>query len=161
VVPGLDSSIITIVHVVLGLGGLAAGAVVLLGMLCSRALPGTTAFFLAATLLGDATGLLFPFAGLGFSYVAGALSFVVLVPTLTAFYLYRLAGAWRGIYAAGVTTLLCLEAVIAFGHCIANITFLRSLSQTSVEFAMEALIIATLVILGTLAVRYFHPPSAV
>jgi hypothetical protein len=157
----LDPSIIVIVHVALGLGGLAAGAVVLLGMLCSRALPGTTALFLSATLLGDLTGFLFPFAGLGFSHVAAALSLAALVPTLAGFYLYRLAGAWRGIYAAGVTTILCLEAVIAFGHALSSIGLFHSLARTSVEFAMEMMISGTLLALGTLAIRYFHPRSLV
>ena len=58
---GLSLPAFTLVHVIISLIGIAAGLVVMFGLLGSKAMPGLTAIFLLFTILTSATGFLFPF----------------------------------------------------------------------------------------------------
>src|SRR5947207_12639644 len=60
---GMSIATFTVDHVIISLIGIAAGLVVLYGLLGSNRLPGWTALFLAATVLTSVTGFFFPFAG--------------------------------------------------------------------------------------------------
>src|SRR5262245_9077352 len=95
---GLSLSAFTTLHVVLSLIGIATGIVVVLGMLAGRRLPGTTALFLASTVLTSVTGLMFPFNGFLPSHAFAILSLLVLALALLALYAFQLAGPWRAVY---------------------------------------------------------------
>jgi hypothetical protein len=97
------------VHVIISLIAIAAGIIVMFGLLTSKSMPGLTAIFLLFTILTSATGFLIPplvSEKLLPSHMVGALSLVLLAIACIALYGMKLSGAWRWIYA--VTALLSL-----------------------------------------------------
>ena len=154
---GLSPSTFVVLHVVLSLVGLATGIAALIGMLGSRVLPGITALFLLSTLATSMTGFFFPFTGVGIGHVTGVLSLAVLVPTLVALCVHRLAGHWRWIYVAGATTALWLNGVIAIFQAYAKIAYLQPLAGTPAVMATQAVVFVTLALIGSLAAAVFEP----
>lgn len=103
---GMSLSAFTILHVIISLVAIAAGLIVMFGMLGANPSPGLTAIFLLFTILTSATGFLFPFTQLLPSHMIGILSLVLLAIACIAFYVMKLNGPWRWIYV--VTALLSL-----------------------------------------------------
>jgi hypothetical protein len=103
---GMSLATFTLVHVIISLIAIAAGFVVLSGLLGSNRMAGMTALFLLTTILTNATGFLFPFEKLLPSHMIAALSLVLLAIACLALYGMKLSGAWRWIYV--VTALLSL-----------------------------------------------------
>jgi len=103
---GLSLSAFTTLHVVISLIAIAAGLIVMFGMLGSKPPGGLTGIFLLFTILTSATGFLFPFTGLTPGLIIGALSLVLLAIACIALYGVKLAGPWRWIYV--VTALISL-----------------------------------------------------
>src|SRR3954447_235391 len=95
---GLSLPAFTLIHVVISLIGIAAGLVVMFGLLGSKAMPGLTAIFLAFTILTSATGFLFPVKELLPSHIIGIISLVLLAIACIALYGMKLAGVWRPVY---------------------------------------------------------------
>ena len=104
----LDMSLatFTMVHVIISLTAIAAGLVVMVGMLCSKQMPGLTAIFLLFNVLTSVTGFMFPFNGITPGILIGILSLILLAIACTALCAMHLAGAWRWIYL--VTALVSL-----------------------------------------------------
>jgi hypothetical protein len=89
------------VHVIISLIGIAAGFIVMSGMLGSNRMPGWTALFLVLTILTSATGFLIPplvSEKLLPSHMIGALSLLLLAIACFALYGQKLSGAWRWIF---------------------------------------------------------------
>jgi hypothetical protein len=103
---GMSLATFTLVHVIISLIAIAAGFVVLSGLLGSSRMAGMTALFLLTTILTNATGFLFPFEKLLPSHIIALLSLVLLAIACIALYGMKLSGAWRWIYV--VTALLSL-----------------------------------------------------
>jgi hypothetical protein len=106
---GMSLATLTMVHVIISLIAIAAGLVVMFGMLGSNRMPGLTAIFLLFTFLTSATGFVIPplvTETLLPSHIFGILSFILLAIACIALYAMNLAGAWRWIYV--VTALLSL-----------------------------------------------------
>jgi hypothetical protein len=103
---GMSLATFTLVHVIISLIAIAAGFVVLSGLLGSNRMAGMTALFLLTTILTNATGFLFPFEKLLPSHIIALLSLVLLAIACLALYGMKLSGAWRWIYV--VTALLSL-----------------------------------------------------
>jgi hypothetical protein len=103
---GMSLAAFTMVHVIISLIAIAAGFVVLSGLLGSNRMAGMTALFLLTTILTNATGFLFPFEKLLPSHMIALLSLVLLAIACLALYGMKLSGAWRWIYV--VTALLSL-----------------------------------------------------
>ncbi len=101
---GMSLATFTLVHVIISLIAIAAGFVVLSGLLGSNRMAGMTALFLLTTILTNATGFLFPFEKLLPSHIIALLSLVLLAIACIALYGMKLSGAWRWIYV--VTALL-------------------------------------------------------
>src|SRR3569623_3849555 len=95
---GLSLSAFTLVHVLISLIAIAAGLVVMFGLLGSKPMPGLTAIFLLFTILTNASGFLFPFKELLPSYIIAGISLVLLAIACIALYGMKLKGAWRPIY---------------------------------------------------------------
>src|SRR3954467_9363085 len=98
---GMSLSTFVLVHVIISLVGIAAGILVLFGLLGSKRMGGMTALFLVTTILTSATGFLIPplvSDKLLPSHVIGALSLVLLAVACFALYGQKLAGAWRWVY---------------------------------------------------------------
>ena len=95
---GMSLQAFTLVHVVISLIAIAAGLVVMFGLLGSKSMPGLTAIFLAFTILTSVTGFLFPFEKLLPSHIIGIISLVLLAAACFALYGKKLAGVWRPVY---------------------------------------------------------------
>jgi hypothetical protein len=160
---GMSLSTFTTVHVVLSLIGIAAGLIVLIGMLNGRNRNGVTAVFLGTTILTSATGFLFPFSALLPSHVVGIISLAVLAVAVIAFYGRGLSGAWRAIYVVTATVALYLNVFVGVVQAFQKVAFLQPLAPTQAEapfVVAQAIVLVLFGVLGFLAVRKFHPTSA-
>jgi uncharacterized membrane protein SirB2 len=159
---GMSLATFTQVHVILSLIGIAAGLVVLGGMLGSKRLEGWTAVFLVTTILTSVTGFFFPFTGITPPHVFGVVSLVVLAVALMALYGRRLRGAWRWLYVVGALVALYLNVFVGVVQAFLKIPFLTALAPTQSEppfFVAQLLALAVFVVLGVRAVRRFRPTS--
>src|SRR5882757_8116019 len=112
---GMSLSTFVTAHVIISLIGIAAGIVVLFGMLGSNRMPGLTAIFLLFTILTSATGFLIPplvSEKLLPSHIIGALSLVLLAIACIALYGTKLSGAWRWIYTVTAMVSLYLNVFV-------------------------------------------------
>ena len=157
---GLSLSAFTTLHVIVSLIGIAAGFIVLYGLLGSQKLAGWTAVFLATTILTSVTGFLFPFNGLLPAHVIGAISLIVLAVALAALHAFRLAGPWRWVYVVTALLALYLNVFVGVVQAFQKLAFLQPLAPTQSEppFAIaQFAVLAIFVALGFLALRRFHP----
>jgi hypothetical protein len=158
-----DLETYTVVHVVISLIAIAAGLVVVFGMLGANRLAGWTALFLFTTILTSLTGFGFPFVQLLPSHVVGAISLAVLLVAVLAYYQFRLAGAWRWIYVVAALLALWANVFVLIVQAFQKIGFLATLAPTQSEPPFQIVQIAALalfVVLGIFAVRRFRPPAA-
>jgi len=160
---GLSLSAFTTVHVIISLVAIAAGLVVVFGMLGNKRLPGWTALFLLTTILTSATGFLFPFDKLLPSHITGIISLVVLAIALLALYVFRLSGGWRWIYVVAAVAALYLNVFVAVVQSFMKVSFLTPLAPTQSEppfLIAQLAVLAIFAVLGFLAVKRFHPAAA-
>lgn len=160
---GLSLSAFTTLHVIVSLIAIAAGFIVLLGMLGAHRLAGTTAIFLATTVLTSVTGLLFPFSSLLPSHAFAILSLVVLALAVLALYVFRLEGSWRWVYIISALIALYLNVFVAVVQAFQKVSFLQPLSPTQSEppfFIAQLAILVLFVLLGAVALRKFYPATA-
>jgi hypothetical protein len=158
---GMSLAAFTQLHVVISLIGIAAGLVVVFGMLGSKRMPGWTALFLAATILTSVTGFLFPFEKLLPSHVVGIISLVVLAIALIALYIGHAGGAWRWIYVTSALLALYFNVFVLVVQGFAKVPALKQLAPTQTEapfVAAQGAVLLIFVALAVLAIRSFHPP---
>ena len=162
---GMSLSTFVLVHVIISLIGIAAGFIVMFGMLGSNRMPGLTALFLLLTILTSATGFLIPplvSEKLLPSHMIGVLSLILLAIACYALYGEKLSGSWRWIYV--LTALLAqyfnvfvlvIQSFLKVGplHALAP-----SVPPSEPPFAIAqgiVLVFFIIVIIG--AIRRFHP----
>jgi hypothetical protein len=121
---GMSLETFTLVHVILSLVGIAAGLIVVFGMLGAKRLEGWTALFLATTVLTSVTGFFFPSSFMP-SHVVGIISLVFLAAALVGLYVYRLAGAWRWIYVVGAVVALYLNVFVGVVQAFMKVSLLQ------------------------------------
>lgn len=124
---------LTLVHVVISLLGIGSGFVVVCGLLTGRRLQGWTTLFLASTVATSATGFLFPFERLLPSHKVGIVSLFVLALAILARYAFRMAGAWRWIYAVGAVVALYLNVFVGVVQAFQQVPVLHALAPTQSE----------------------------
>jgi hypothetical protein len=150
----------TLFHVALSLVGIVAGFVVAFDMLNSRASDGWTSVFLSTTVATSATGFLFPFHHLMPSHIVGLISLAVLSTAIIARYPCRLAGRWRGVYAACAVLSLYLNVFVLIAQAFAKIPFLRAAepNQPNLSFILsQSVTLVAFAALGISAVLCFRP----
>lgn len=155
----MDLNGFTLFHVALSLVGVAAGFVVLGGFFARAELRLANHVFLAATVLTNVTGLLFPFTQVLPSHVLAVLSLAVLAVALWAFYARRLAGRARTLYVATAAIALYLNVFVLAVQTFVKNPALHVLAPTQSEapFAIvQALILAAFVAAGIVAARRFR-----
>jgi len=160
---GLSLSAFTTLHVVISLIGIAAGFIVLYGLLSSQRLGASTAVFLATTILTSVTGFMFPINGVTPGLVLGAISLVVLAVALVALYVFGLAGPWRWVYVVTALLALYFNVFVGVVQAFQKLAFLQPLAPTQSEppfVAAQAAVLVLFLALGYLAVRRFHPDGA-
>jgi hypothetical protein len=157
---GISIPAFTTVHVIISLIGIAAGLLVLAGMLNANRLSGLTAIFLLTTVLTSVTGFLFPSSGFTPAQAFGYLSLVLLAIALAALYVFHLAGAWRWIYVATAVTALYLNCFVLVVQMFQKLPAINALApnQSEPPFQIsQGLLLLAFIVLGILAARRFHP----
>ena len=157
---GMSTSAFTHLHVILSLIGIAAGLIVLFGMLGSNRMSAWTALFLATTVLTSVTGFFFPRDELLPSHIVGIVSLVVLAIALFALYVRRLAGSWRWIYVASAVLALYLNVFVGVVQAFQKLPFLTTLAPTQSEppfIVVQAVVLVLFAVLGIGAARGFYP----
>ncbi len=157
---GLSTSMFTLVHVILSLVGIAAGLVVVFGMLGSKRQPGWTALFLLTAVLTSVTGFFFPRDHVLPSHIVGVISLIALAVALWALYVNRLAGASRWIYASAAVLALYLNIFVAIVQAFQKLPLLQSLAPTQSEppfLYTQLAVLAIFVLLNIIAMIRFRP----
>jgi hypothetical protein len=159
---GLSLSAFTTLHVVISLIAIAAGFVVMFGMLGSNRMPALTGLFLLFTILTSVTGLMFPFEKLLPSHILSIISLVLLVIACITLYGTKLSGASRWIYAVTALASLYINVFVLVIQSFLKIPALHALAPgnppNGPAFAVVqgiVLVFFIIVIIG--AVRRFHP----
>jgi hypothetical protein len=148
---GLSTATFTLVHVILSLIGIGAGLIALVGLIRNNFLSTINAVFLFTTVLTSVTGFLFPIKGITPGIILGILSMIALVFAIVALYLWKLAGAWRGIYVITASLALYFNVFVLFAQLFAKVPSLKALAPTpaSPVFAATQVILLVFFILFT------------
>ena len=153
----------TIVHVLISLAAIAAGFVVLAGLINAKPLKGWTAFFLSTTVATSVTGFFFPFHKLTPAHVVGIISLVALALAIFALYQRKLLGPWRWIYVASAVLSLYLNFFVLIVQLFQKVSVLRNLAPTQTEppfVIAQSSALLMFVALGIASAIRFRPPLA-
>ncbi len=151
---------LTVVHVLLSLAGIAAGFVVLWGLVTSRRLEGWTALFLATTIVTSASGFLFPVDRITPAHVFGIISLAALGVAVVARYQRHLAASWRVAYVLSAVAAQYLNFFVLIVQLFLKVPALKALAPTQTEpaFAVSQLLALLFFVgVGVLAVIRFRP----
>jgi len=151
-------ALFTVVHVLLSLAGIAAGFLVLGGLLISREFGRSTAVFLVATVLTSVTGFFFPFHGLTPAIGLGIVSLIALAIAIYSRYVRSLAEAWRRVYVIAAVTALYFNVFVLVVQLFQKVPSLKALAPTQTEapFAVtQVAVLALFVVAGIRAARNF------
>lgn len=149
-------------HVLISLVGIAAGFVVIYGLIVSKRLDLWTAVFLATTVLTSVTGFLIPADHFTPGHAFGILSMIALAAALWARYPKKMAGPWRITYVLSAAFAQYLNFFVLIVQSFQKVPLLHDLAPTQSEgpFAASQLAALLLFILLTVsAVRRFRPDS--
>jgi hypothetical protein len=156
---GMTLATFTLFHVILSLVGIAAGLIVVYGLLAGKRLDLWTAIFLVFTVLTSATGFFFPFTHLLPSHIVGILSLLVLAVAIFARYPRRLEGGWRRIYVVCAMIALYLNCFVAVVQSFLKVPALHALAPHGNEppfLIAQLALLAVFVWLTIVATRRFH-----
>jgi hypothetical protein len=161
----MSLSTFTLVHVIISLIGIAAGFIVMFGMLGSNGMPAWAAIFLLFTILTSATGFLIPpllSDKLLPSHMIGILSLMLLAIACFALYGQKLSGSWRWVYVVTAMISLYLNVFVLVIQSFLKIGPLHALAPSvppsEPPFAVAqgvVLVFFVIVIIG--AIRRFRP----
>ena len=160
----LDITTITLVHTVISIVAIAAGLVVVGGLIAGVRIDGWTGIFLVTTALTSVTGFFFPFGRLLASHWVGIISLIILPFVIAARYWKHLRGAWRGIYVVGTVLVLYLNFFVLMVQLFRHIPALivAAPKQTEPPFVLTQLVVLALFAwLGFAAFRRFRPEAVV
>ncbi len=156
-------TLLTFVHVVISLIGIATGFVVTYGLLTAKRLNGWTAVFLATTVATSVTGFLFPVDRFLPSHAIGILSLVLLAVAIAARYSKHLAGKWNSIYVVTALASQYLNVFVLVVQAFLKVPALKALApnQTEPPFALvQGVVLLTFVAIGTVAFFKFRNVQA-
>ena len=123
----------TLIHVILSLVALFTGFQVAGGMLAGKRLEGSTALFLATTILTNITAFGFPAERVLPSHIVAALSLVLLAVAVVARYLRGLAGPWRAVFVVTALSSLYFNIFVLIVQLFLKFPALRDLAPTQAE----------------------------
>ena len=147
----LGLSTLGFIHTALSLLALASGLVVVMGLVGGRPLNGWTAVYFASAVATNATGFTFP-GDFGIPHYLGLGAALALMVAIPARYIFRLAGAWRPIYA--VATVVSVHVLVFFtiGEAFLRIPSLNALAPTLTETPFAVTQLAGMLLFVALAV---------
>ena len=152
----MTSSAFLIFHVAVSLIAIAAGFVVVWGMLTGRRLDAWNELFIFTTFVTSATGFGFPFHGLTPAHVVGALSLVILIIAAAARYRFHLERSWLRVYVITVLIALYLNVFVLVVQAFLKVPALHALAPKGSEppFAIaQSAVLLIFIALGVLATR--------
>ena len=156
---GMTLATFTAVHVALSLIGIAAGFVVMIGLLRGTQLRGWTAVFLVTTVATSVTGYGFPVDRVLPSHIVGVLSLVVLAIAILALYALHLSGAWRSMYVVCAALALYFNVFVGVVQAFLHVPALHALAPQQNEppfVIVQLIVLAGFVVLTILAVKRFR-----
>ncbi len=159
---GIPTAAFLQIHVLMSLIGIAAGLVVLYGLLIARHLGGWTALFLATTILTSLSGFPLPPFGFDPPRAVGVISLILLGLATAALYVFNLKEAWRWIYVCAAVAALYLNVFVAVVQSFQKLAFLQPLAPTQSEppfVVVQLAVLAAFAALGVFAVIRFHPEA--
>ena len=159
---GMSIETFTQLHVVISLIGIVTGVIALAGMLRSSRPGWVTHVFLITTALTTITGFLFPITAFTPALGTGIVSTLFLIPAFAALYAFRLAGAWRWIYAVTAIVALYLNCFVLVVQSFQKLPALAALAPTQSEppfLIAQGVLLLAFLWLGYRAVKQFHPPA--
>jgi hypothetical protein len=160
----IDITTITLGHTVISIVAIAAGLVVVGGLIAGVRIDGWTGIFLVTTVLTNVTGFFFPFTHLLASHWIGIISLIILPVVIAARYWKHLVGPWCGIYVVGSVVVLYLNFFILIVQLFRRTPALlvAAPKQTEPPFVLtQLLVLALFVWLGFAAFRRFRPQAVV
>jgi hypothetical protein len=160
----MDITTITLGHTVISIVAIAAGLVVVGGLIAGVRIDGWTGIFLVTSALTSITGFFFPFTRLLASHWIGIISLVILPFVIAARYWKHLRGGWRGTYVVGTVLVLYLNFFILLVQLFRRIPALlvAAPKQTEPPFVLtQLLVLALFAWLGFAAFRRFRPQVVV
>lgn len=149
----------TLFHVLLSIAAIAAGFVVVYGLLNGRSMGRWTMAFLILTAATTFTGFLFPFHGFTPALGTGIVSTVFLILAVLARYRFEMAGRWRSVYIVSAMVSLYLNCFVFVVQSFQKVPALHALAPKGNEpvfAATQGVVLLSFVILGYLAVKWFR-----
>src|SRR3954454_14100387 len=142
----MDITTLTLVHTIISIVAIAAGLVVVGGLIAGVRIDGWTGIFLVTTALTSITGFFFPFSKLSPSQWIGIISLLILPFLIAARYWQHLRGVWRGIYVVGTVLVLYLNFFILFVQLFRRTPTLivAAPKQTEPPFVLTQLLVLAL-----------------
>lgn len=160
---GMSLSIYTAVHVVISLVGVAAGLVVLLGLLNGSLLTLWNGLFLVTTVLTSVTGFGFPNTKVTPGIILGILSLIALAVAIFALYARHLQGSWRRTYVIAAMIALYFNVFVLVVQLFEKVPAIHALAptQSEVPFKIAQLLLLILfAVFITAAAKKFRPVPA-
>ena len=160
----MDITTVTLFHTIISIVAIAAGLVVVGGLIAGVRIDGWTGIFLVTTAVTSITGFFLPFSKLLASHWIGIVSLVILPFVIAARYWKQLRGGWRGIYVVGTVLVLYLNFFILLVQLFRRIPALLVAAprQTEPPFVLtQLLVLALFAWLGIAAFRRFRPQAVV
>jgi hypothetical protein len=151
-------------HTCLSLVALFAGIVVIVALIRGSAVPTWTAVFLLTAVATSATGFALPFDRVLPSHIIGGLALTVLAIAVVAQYRFRLADAWRWIYAVAAIASVYFLVFVGVAQAFLKIPALNALAPTGSEPAFvvtQLMVLATFVAVVVAAVRTARRAGAI
>ena len=159
-----DITTFTLIHTLISIVAIAAGLVVVGGLIAGTRLDGWTGLYLVTTALTSITGFGFPFTHLLASHKVGIVSLIVLPVVIFARYRKHLVGTWRGVYVVGTVLVLYLNFFVLMVQLFRRVPALIVAAPTQKEapfVVAQLLVLALFVWLGVAGFRRFRPAAAV
>ena len=160
----INITTLTLAHTVISIVAIAAGLVVVGGLIAGVRIDGWTGIFLVTTVVTSVSGFFFPFSQLLASHWVGIISLIILPVVIAARYWKHLVGSWRGIYVVGSVLVLYLNFLVLIVQLFRHIPSLivAAPKQTEPPFVLtQLLVLALFAWLGFAAFRRFRPQVVV
>ena len=155
-------AVLTFVHVVLSVVGIASGFVVVYEFLTAKQRDLWTPIFLSTTVLTSVTGFFFPVEQFLPSHAVGIVSLLVLGVAIAARYGFHLSRAWRPAYVVPSVIALYLNVAVLVIQLFRKVPALHVMAPTQSEppfLATQIAVLALFIVLAIATVGRFRNPQ--
>ena len=156
---GMSLHSFTVLHVVISIVELLAGAVVVLKMIGGRR-SRLNGLFLLTGALTTLTGFLFPSHGPTPATTLGFITLPFLLLAAVSWYTGRLRGAWRVLYVLSALLVLYFDAFVAVAQLFLKVPALHALAPEGKEppfLVVQGLLLLVFIVLAYMALKRFRP----